>query len=109
MISEMIHTASLVHDDVIDDSDTRRGKNTINKVWGEKKVSNSSDYKTDQVVFSWWVPHFGTVLMFNLKSEGKSVENYGSLFPPGNSQFGLYISQLRVNLTILRNKVVILR
>lgn len=48
MISEMIHTASLVHDDVIDDSDTRRGKNTINKVWGEKKVSNSSDYKTDQ-------------------------------------------------------------
>lgn len=39
MISEMIHTASLVHDDVIDGADTRRGKTTINEVWGEKKVS----------------------------------------------------------------------
>ena len=38
MISEMIHTASLVHDDVIDGSDTRRGKTTINEMWGEKKV-----------------------------------------------------------------------
>lgn len=38
MISEMIHTASLVHDDVIDGSDKRRGKSTINEVWGERKV-----------------------------------------------------------------------
>lgn len=38
MISEMIHTASLVHDDVIDGSDKRRGKRTINEVWGEKKA-----------------------------------------------------------------------
>lgn len=38
MISEMIHTASLVHDDVIDGSDRRRGKTTINEIWGEKKV-----------------------------------------------------------------------
>lgn len=38
MISEMIHTASLVHDDVIDGSDQRRGKRTINQVWGERKV-----------------------------------------------------------------------
>lgn len=47
MISEMIHTASLVHDDVIDDSDTRRGKNTINQVWGERKVSDPSDHNID--------------------------------------------------------------
>ncbi len=38
MISEMIHTASLVHDDVIDGSDKRRGKRTINEMWGERKV-----------------------------------------------------------------------
>ncbi|XP_026093323.1 all trans-polyprenyl-diphosphate synthase PDSS1 isoform X1 [Carassius auratus] len=44
MISEMIHTASLVHDDVIDDSGTRRGKNTINKVWGERKAILAGDF-----------------------------------------------------------------
>ncbi|XP_051543551.1 all trans-polyprenyl-diphosphate synthase PDSS1-like isoform X2 [Myxocyprinus asiaticus] len=44
MISEMIHTASLVHDDVIDDSDTRRGKNTINRVWGERKAILAGDF-----------------------------------------------------------------
>lgn len=38
MITEMIHTASLVHDDVIDGSNRRRGKGTINELWGEKKV-----------------------------------------------------------------------
>ncbi|XP_056155667.1 decaprenyl-diphosphate synthase subunit 1 [Lampris incognitus] len=44
MISEMIHTASLVHDDVIDGSDKRRGKNTINNVWGERKAILAGDY-----------------------------------------------------------------
>uniref|UniRef100_A0A1I7WNI5 Thioredoxin domain-containing protein n=1 Tax=Heterorhabditis bacteriophora TaxID=37862 RepID=A0A1I7WNI5_HETBA len=39
MISEMIHTASLVHDDVIDGADTRRGNASVNAVWGNKMVS----------------------------------------------------------------------
>ncbi|AWP21041.1 putative decaprenyl-diphosphate synthase subunit 1 [Scophthalmus maximus] len=44
MISEMIHTASLVHDDVIDGSDKRRGKGTINEVWGERKAILAGDF-----------------------------------------------------------------
>ena len=39
MISEMIHTASLVHDDVIDQSFARRGKPSVNVLWNHKKVS----------------------------------------------------------------------
>jgi octaprenyl-diphosphate synthase len=31
---EFIHTATLLHDDVIDESDLRRGKATANSVWG---------------------------------------------------------------------------
>lgn len=31
--SEMIHMATLVHDDVIDDAATRRGNPTVNNVW----------------------------------------------------------------------------
>ncbi|KAF4087769.1 hypothetical protein AMELA_G00074420 [Ameiurus melas] len=44
MISEMIHTASLVHDDVIDGADMRRGKTTINEVWGERKAILAGDF-----------------------------------------------------------------
>ena len=33
-IFELIHTATLVHDDVIDHASTRRGQPTLNKVWG---------------------------------------------------------------------------
>ncbi|ENN72689.1 hypothetical protein D910_03227 [Dendroctonus ponderosae] len=42
MISEMIHTASLVHDDVIDQSDFRRGKPSVNVMWNHKQVSRFS-------------------------------------------------------------------
>ncbi|EDV27766.1 uncharacterized protein TRIADDRAFT_20625 [Trichoplax adhaerens] len=44
VISEMIHTASLIHDDVIDAAHIRRGKPTINSVWGQKKAILTGDY-----------------------------------------------------------------
>jgi octaprenyl-diphosphate synthase len=33
-VVEFIHTATLLHDDVVDESDMRRGKETANNVWG---------------------------------------------------------------------------
>lgn len=33
---ELLHMASLVHDDVIDNSDTRRGTHTVKSVWGNR-------------------------------------------------------------------------
>ena len=33
---EFIHTATLLHDDVVDDSDLRRGRSTANSLWGNK-------------------------------------------------------------------------
>ncbi|KAL3283585.1 hypothetical protein HHI36_006723 [Cryptolaemus montrouzieri] len=44
MISEMIHTASLIHDDVIDQSDFRRGKPSVNVMWNQKKVTMAGDF-----------------------------------------------------------------
>ena len=35
-IVEFIHTATLLHDDVIDKSDLRRGKKTANAIWGNQ-------------------------------------------------------------------------
>ena len=37
-IIEMIHTASLLHDDVIDEADTRRGVDSINALYGDKSA-----------------------------------------------------------------------
>jgi len=33
-VIEFIHTSTLLHDDVVDESDTRRGQKTANEVWG---------------------------------------------------------------------------
>lgn len=41
---EMIHTASLLHDDVIDDAETRRGVLTAGKKWGSKSAIIAGDY-----------------------------------------------------------------
>ncbi|OJV14130.1 MAG: hypothetical protein BGO27_01420 [Alphaproteobacteria bacterium 33-17] len=41
---EFIHTATLLHDDVIDESMMRRNKPTANNVWGNKAVILVGDY-----------------------------------------------------------------
>ncbi len=41
---EYIHTASLLHDDVVDSADTRRGRASANKVFGNETVVLTGDY-----------------------------------------------------------------
>jgi octaprenyl-diphosphate synthase len=41
---ELLHTATLVHDDTIDKSAVRRGLPTVNAVWGEDKAVLLGDY-----------------------------------------------------------------
>ena len=41
---ELIHMASLVHDDVLDHADTRRGAVTANAMWGNQQAILSGDY-----------------------------------------------------------------
>ena len=41
---ELMHTATLVHDDAIDNSPVRRGRPTINSLWGEDRAVLLGDY-----------------------------------------------------------------
>ncbi len=41
---ELLHTASLVHDDVVDDSDERRGQASVNAVYNNKVAVLAGDY-----------------------------------------------------------------
>ena len=41
---ELIHSATLMHDDVLDDGDLRRGKKTLNSIWGNQSSILIGDY-----------------------------------------------------------------
>jgi octaprenyl-diphosphate synthase len=43
-IIELIHTATLLHDDVVDASDLRRGRDTANSLWGNEASVLVGDY-----------------------------------------------------------------
>lgn len=43
-IVEFIHTATLLHDDVVDESDMRRGQDTANNVWGNQAAVLVGDF-----------------------------------------------------------------
>ncbi len=43
-IAELIHAASLLHDDVVDGADTRRGKKTVGVLYGNKTAILAGDF-----------------------------------------------------------------
>jgi octaprenyl-diphosphate synthase len=43
-VVEMIHTATLIHDDIIDESDLRRGQPTANNTWGNETTVLVGDW-----------------------------------------------------------------
>jgi len=49
-VVEFIHTATLLHDDVVDEADLRRGKRTARKVWGNQISILVGDYLYTQAM-----------------------------------------------------------
>ena len=43
-VVEMLHTATLIHDDIIDEADTRRGRPSSNTTWGSAKCVLAGDW-----------------------------------------------------------------
>jgi octaprenyl-diphosphate synthase len=50
-VVEFIHTASLLHDDVIDEATVRRGKSSANSLWGNQASILVGDYLYSKALF----------------------------------------------------------
>lgn len=66
-IIEMIHTASLIHDDVLDDSGMRRGKETIHQLYGTRVAVLAGDFMFAQS--SWYLANLENLQVIKLISQ----------------------------------------
>jgi all-trans-nonaprenyl-diphosphate synthase len=66
-ITEMIHTASLVHDDVIDIAELRRGLPTVNAQFGNRIAVLAGDFLFAQA--SWYLANLDNLEVVKLLSE----------------------------------------
>jgi all-trans-nonaprenyl-diphosphate synthase len=66
-ITEMIHTASLIHDDVLDESDTRRGKETVHQTFGTRVAVLAGDFMFAQS--SWYLANLDNLEVIKLISQ----------------------------------------
>lgn len=66
-IIEMIHTASLIHDDVLDDSGMRRGKATIHQLYGTRVAVLAGDFMFAQS--SWYLANLENLQVIKLISQ----------------------------------------
>ena len=64
----MIHTASLVHDDVVDEADLRRNVETVNNLFGDKIAVLAGDFLFAQS--SWYLANLDNLQVVKLLSEG---------------------------------------
>src|SRR5579883_2470576 len=66
-ITEMIHTASLVHDDVVDESQMRRGVPTVHSPFGNRIAILAGDFLFAQS--SWYLANLDSLEVVKLLSE----------------------------------------
>ncbi|WP_427159209.1 solanesyl diphosphate synthase [Aliinostoc sp. HNIBRCY26] len=66
-ITEMIHTASLVHDDVVDESEVRRGVPTVHSLFGNRIAILAGDFLFAQS--SWYLANLDNLEVVKLLSE----------------------------------------
>ncbi len=74
---EYIHTASLLHDDIVDDAETRRGKTAAHRVFGNAAAVLTGDYMYANALYLYSV--YGTTEMIRLVSEAVKMMAEGQL------------------------------
>ena len=81
---ELLHTASLVHDDVVDESGERRGQASVNKVFDNKVAVLVGDYILSTALMQVSFTH-SEVIVRNLAELGRTLSN-GEILQLSNIQ-----------------------
>jgi len=76
-ILELLHTATLVHDDVVDDADRRRGFPSINSIWKNKVSVLMGDYLFSKALLA--MLHIGDMKAFSIISHTAERMSSGEL------------------------------
>ncbi|MBI2996066.1 MAG: polyprenyl synthetase family protein [Candidatus Melainabacteria bacterium] len=88
-LTELIHTASLIHDDIIDSARLRRGRETINNIWNDKLSVITGDFLFAQASIRLGVLENTEIVKIYAKvlsdlCDGE-IEQYSYLFNPNIS------------------------
>nr|YP_009398269.1 prenyl transferase [Thaumatella adunca]ARW67455.1 prenyl transferase [Thaumatella adunca] len=89
-ITEIIHTASLVHDDIIDNCDTRRGINTIHNIFNNKVAVLAGDFLFAQS--SWYLANLNNLNVV------KTISKIITDFAEGEVQQGIKTFDNRISI-----------
>nr|ARW60620.1 prenyl transferase [Polysiphonia sp.] len=89
-ITEIIHTASLVHDDIIDNCDTRRGIETVHTVFNNKIAVLAGDFLFAQS--SWYLANLNNL------SVVKTISKIITDFAEGEVQQGVKSFEAKISL-----------
>ncbi|MBO8128709.1 MAG: polyprenyl synthetase family protein [Peptococcaceae bacterium] len=86
MALELIHMATLLHDDVVDAADKRRGRPTVRSIWGNKVSTHTGDFlfaKALTLVAEYENPMIAQVLAQTCvsMSEGELIQMSGKYKP----------------------------
>src|SRR4051794_33040783 len=93
-ITEMIHVASLIHDDIIDDSDTRRGVKSLHNVFGNKIAVLAGDFLLSRASVS--LTKLGSIEVIRLLSTVIEHLAHGEIWQMsgvGTSSFNEYMTK----------------
>lgn len=74
---EFIHTASLLHDDVVDRADVRRGRSTANALWGNKAAILAGDFFYSRACEL--ITQYGNTRLLKTATEATSIMSEGEL------------------------------
>ena len=107
LFAEMLHTATLIHDDVVDGSNVRRGQDSVNAHWDNKTAVLAGDYLLAKAMKLLSDPADHLILKEMLgavlaMSEGEMLQN--AEFGIRNSEYGCQKNNSEFYLNVIERK-----